>query len=362
MPQIEIPKPEYWERSSAAVVEAGEKSAMEAARDLRRAFQNAAAAIQRETEAFKGRHEWDGGTMSLSQVRAPLGFAEIRDFRTEVNRYISEVDRLGGFDTKYKQYLHYLSARVRISRQEAYQANMRHAVESLYRNVNDSMTSGLSSAYSESYMHTMFYTARGFGFQPEFSFLNPRIISTAIKQKWLGANYSDRVWQHKDDLLKSLDTTFLRGVAQGWNPRKMAQAMAGDISTKYDRSTVSNCVRLARTEFINIANQATVAAYKEYGVINRYMFRCTLDERTSKKCGELDGKTFPVDEAETGINMPPMHPNCRSTTIPDIDDELVRELMKKSERIAKDPAGKSYYVPSDMTYVEWMAENKRRSL
>ncbi len=41
----------------------------------------------------------------------------------------------------------------------------------------------------------------------------------------------------------------------------------------------------------------------------------TLDSRTSLACRELDGKDFAVAEARAGVNYPPMHPRCRSTTI-----------------------------------------------
>ena len=30
-----------------------------------------------------------------------------------------------------------------------------------------------------------------------------------------------------------------------------------------------------------------------------------------KICAPLDGKAIPIDEAEKGVNMYPMHPNCR---------------------------------------------------
>lgn len=41
--------------------------------------------------------------------------------------------------------------------------------------------------------------------------------------------------------------------------------------------------------------------------------------------------------------------NCRTTTAPYFDDDFGH----KSERAAKDEAGKTYYVPADMKYPEW---------
>jgi uncharacterized protein with gpF-like domain len=46
-----------------------------------------------------------------------------------------------------------------------------------------------------------------------------------------------------------------------------------------------------------------------------------LDSRTSEICRELNGKRFKLSEAEVGVNYPPMHPNCRSTTQLVLDEE-----------------------------------------
>ena len=72
--------------------------------------------------------------------------------------------------------------------------------------------------------------------------------------------------------------------------------------------------RLVRTETAYIYEQATKDAYEECGV-EWYEFLATLDGRTSEVCRELDGKHFKVRDAMPGKNYPPMHPNCRSTTV-----------------------------------------------
>ena len=62
----------------------------------------------------------------------------------------------------------------------------------------------------------------------------------------------------------------------------------------------------------------------------------------------MDGKTFPREKAQVGLNYPPLHPNCRSTTIPVVDD-----LGFEESRIAKDADGKYYEVPASMKYEQW---------
>jgi hypothetical protein len=75
----------------------------------------------------------------------------------------------------------------------------------------------------------------------------------------------------------------------------------------------------------------------------------TLDSRTSEICQEMDGKTFRMSEWEVGVNAPPFHVNCRTTTIPYFDDEF----SNTGKRAARGEDGKTYYVPADTTYKEW---------
>ena len=95
-----------------------------------------------------------------------------------------------------------------------------HEIEDTCRQINNEFTDGLTDAYEDGYYHAIFDTAQGVGVQPTFTAPSKHMINAVIKQKWLGANYSDKLWIHKSQLLHSLNATFLRGVALGWNPKK----------------------------------------------------------------------------------------------------------------------------------------------
>jgi hypothetical protein len=101
----------------------------------------------------------------------------------------------------------------------------------------------------------------------------------------------------------------------------------------------------------HISNQASMDAYRGSGVVKEYEFLATLDDRTSEICQELDGKVFTLAQGKTGVNMPPMHPYCRSTTIPHFPED---ELSESSDRIARDENGKSYFVGENVTFKEWV--------
>lgn len=42
-----------------------------------------------------------------------------------------------------------------------------------------------------------------------------------------------------------------------------------------------------------------------------YVYHAVMDNATCEECRALNGKTFLKSDAKVGINLPPMHPNCR---------------------------------------------------
>ncbi len=120
----------------------------------------------------------------------------------------------------------------------------------------------------------------------------------------------------------------------------------GDRPDKAQRFITS---RLVRTEVNYFSNQGTLEGLKAAG-FTKYRFIATLDLRTSEICRKLDLKVFNIDDAEIGVNLPPLHPFCRSVIVPAYENEnrAVRT------RWARNPVtGKGTKVPADMSYDEW---------
>lgn len=42
-----------------------------------------------------------------------------------------------------------------------------------------------------------------------------------------------------------------------------------------------------------------------------YVYHAMMDDSTCETCRDLNGRVFRKDEAVIGVNLPPMHPNCR---------------------------------------------------
>lgn len=108
--------------------------------------------------------------------------------------------------------------------------------------------------------------------------------------------------------------------------------------------------REARTTLTAASQAGHHEAYVAHGV-RQYRFVATYDERTCELCGMMDRRRFPVHSAKEGYNYPPLHPNCRCTTMAVMSKE-VEDLM--APRFVKDrTTGETHKVSWDYTYAEW---------
>ena len=124
-----------------------------------------------------------------------------------------------------------------------------------------------------------------------------------------------------------------------------AQALAGGNGMRLANNQVRTIVRTTVNQVQTMASQEVYAANQD--VTSRYEYVATLDSKTTALCGSLDGKTFKYGEGP----MPPQHFNCRSTTVPVIDDD---DLRRKFPDTRPSSVGR---VSQDESYPDWLNKN-----
>ena len=235
--------------------------------------------------------------------------------------------------------------KARIDRLQATIDNSRKYCNELYKTELKSTNKLLLDTAEAAYYKTLFDITTGVEFVTSYSLFPRSRIDEILKENWSGKHFSKRIWGNTQNLADELKETLLSGFMSGQSTNKMADS----ISKKFEAS-VYNSRRLIRTEVNHVANAAEMESYKSCG-IEQYEYVATLDVKTSLMCQELDGKIFDVKDGQSGINMPPMHPHCRSTTIAHFE-----ERSKIEKRAAKDKDGKNIRVPGNMTYADWKKE------
>ena len=144
---------------------------------------------------------------------------------------------------------------------------------------------------------------------------SPKEVEMVINKIWCadGKHWSSRIWTHKDELANKLRNGIVDCISRGVSKDELTKELMRIYGTEFYKAD-----RIARTELNYVQNQSTLNRYKEMGV-EKYKILSTHDGRTCDKCADLDGKIFPIDKAEIGVNFPPFHPRCRDTIVAVID-------------------------------------------
>lgn len=232
----------------------------------------------------------------------------------------------------------------RMKRLERLNDDLDRMRESIYHSEKVGSDTFYSDLMKDSYYKATFDLQQQTGLAYSFSNLPETEIKRLRELKWTGEGYSDRIWSNTGALASNVKDELLVSLMTGRSVKDTAQAIAERFEVGQN-----NARRLVRTESAFFHNQMELLSYED-AEITKYKFVAVLDRRTSHICQEHDNKVYDRDKAVPGVNYPPMHPWCRSTTIAHDDDIDYSKL----ERRARNPkTGKVEYVPADMSYDEW---------
>ena len=148
-----------------------------------------------------------------------------------------------------------------------------------------------------------------------FTFSQDKVIRDIIDSIWCsdGKHWSNRIWSNKDALQQRIEKGLVDCVSRGLSKDEVVKQLMDDLNVGFNQSD-----RIVRTELTHIQNQACFNRYADAGV-DKFQFLAEIDSRTSTICKEHNNKIYRMNEGKTGINIPPLHPNCRSTIIPVFD-------------------------------------------
>ena len=235
----------------------------------------------------------------------------------------------------------------RMKRLERLSDDLDRMRESIYHSEKTGSDAFYSDLMKDSYYKATFDLQQQTGLAYSFSDLPETEIKRLQGLKWTGDAYSDRIWSNTGALASSVKDELLISLMTGRSVRDASQAIAERFNVGQNDAR-----RLVRTESAFFHNQMELLSYEEAD-IEKYIFVAVLDKRTSRICQEHDNQVYDRDKAVPGVNFPPMHPWCRSTTVGYDEDADYSKLKRR----ARNPeTGKVEYVPADMTYKEWYSK------
>ena len=336
---------DYWKKRFLQLEESQNKKGKDCCKEIEQQYQTSIRSIDKKINEWYGRLAVNND-VTMQEAYKLLDADELKEFKWDVNQYIKH-GRENNVNGRWVKELENASAKYHISRLEAMKMDLRQELESLIADQQKTIDKTMRNVYKDGYMHTAYEIQKGIHIGWDFSTIDKRKIDKVINNPWAadGKNFSERIWGNGTKLVGELNQILTQNIILGESPQKAIDKLAKrmDVSKRA-------AGRLVMTEqaFFSAASQRE--AFKELDV-EEFEIVATLDSHTSNICRSMDGRHFPMSKWEVGVNAPPFHVYCRSTTVPYFDDE--EELGIVGERAARNDDGEVYYVPGNMTYKEW---------
>lgn len=148
-----------------------------------------------------------------------------------------------------------------------------------------------------------------------------------------------------------LNKVIRRGYSEGWTNDEITRVLRGTKRLNYKDGLLpalgKHNAAIVRTAVQHVSSLAREATWSENrDLVRKYRWVSVLDSRTSSQCRSLDSKVFKIGKGP----RPPIHINCRSTTVP-----IVTGFEDLADALVSDERGKG----KGMSYYEWLkTQNK----
>lgn len=307
----------YWAEQAKARMRANAQRSDDYTAELLGLYQDSAAKVEAGVNTLFARYAVDN-ELTYAEASRLLAGKEYSTWRKSMEGYLAECSGAAKGSKAYLE-LNTLAAKSRISRQEQLLANIYRDMIDLAGDSAVKLEDLLGDMYKVNYLESCWRLQRGIGMGFSVAKVNRTALREVLAHRWSERTFSEAVWGQCDHLAALAKREITMGLIQG----SSVQQMARNINAVMDKGMMA-AERLVRTECKYFANQGELQGYREHGV-KRYRF-VGGSEGSSSSCGcaDLNGQTFPIEEAVAGINYPPIHPNCLCIVVADFEE---RELL-----------------------------------
>ena len=331
---------EYWINREKEKLKAHLGDVTKTEKILHRNLKKASKDIEEEIYKLYSRYSKEN-RLSYAEANKLLTGPKYKEWRMDLKDYVDEITKTDNKELLLE--LNTLSAKSSITGLEEQLYQIQKILDRDYIFKHKEVKKLLKAGVKNSFTQTAYTIENLNGFHTSFSMISQKDIEDIIKLPWSGKNYSSRLWANRTKLKDRVQEQIVQATIQGKGLRQCIK----DVSETME-ATREVTKRLINTEHAYACSQGDLKMYEEFG-IDRYEYVATLDSKTSDICRGLDGKVYKRSEAISGVNFPPTHPHCRSTTVPaDV------ETLGDETRIAKDSKGNYIYLKANTTYEDYI--------
>lgn len=223
------------------------------------------------------------------------------------------MEQMDEFAEKYPQYAHLLPVRESIYRLDRLQG-LQYSVFMAQANIAGYTNEQLTEYETKLAQQGLNYSMETLGFGKNFYSINDNIVQEFVDVPWCnGENFSTRIWNDTQRVAEYINRDMAQAFARGDSYDRIVK----DVRRRFGVNR-SNAYRLVFTEGTYVMAESSIKPFEED--FTQYEYSPILDSKTCEICRALNGKIFDISERQPGVNFPPMHPWCRCTWLPYVDN------------------------------------------
>lgn len=220
---------------------------------------------------------------------------DVTKFAKKAEKAVKEKD----FSPKTNSWLRTYNLKMKVSRLELLKAELALEIQNLTTEVNEVF----DKARRDEYLAEFKRQAGILGISSNGA---KKRMQSVLDADFYGQKFSSRIWG-SNGLQANLQGEVSSSLSRIFTDMMGYKQEMGRLAKKYETSK-ANAQRLLKTEIARINADTQLAMLKENGFTHMIF---VAEPGACDICGPLDQKAIPIAKVEKGVNMFPMHPNCR---------------------------------------------------
>ncbi|MGC7647683.1 minor capsid protein [Staphylococcus epidermidis] len=293
---------EYWLERAQNVIKAESLADAQAIVEVERIILQMYSEIAKELLAFYAKYATDTG-LTIQEIMKKADEFDVYAFRNKAKKYVKRKD----FSDEANNALKLYNLSMKVSREKLLKQQLDLIVKDSTLDIQDKIENKLVDAVDRE-------VERQTHILGEHVKIDDTEVKAVVNSNFKGVNWSIRLWQDMAVVQKEVERTTSNVLLRGRHPNEYIKDFKKQTNT-----TTYNASRLLVTESARVQAESQKLTYlKDLGEDGEYKYVAKIDKKTSKICHSLNGKVFKVKDMIPGVNAPPMHPWCRSTTVPHV--------------------------------------------
>lgn len=302
---------EYWEKRTRDHLSYEHMADRAVAERMRNIISNHMHHVKSDLENYYLKYAEDE-ELTAGEAKRLISEVDLEEYKQLAEYYVQNRDKKNiAFSDKANSEMKLYNVTMKVNREQLILARMTEHLKNLGGEIQAEMEDYLEDSTVREFKHQAHLLGN---IDLSDTQLKAIINSTHLSDKKI---WSDRLWENLGAVQNEVDRTIKDVLLRGRHPDEGVKRL-----TELTGRSSYEARRLLITETARVQSEAQYISYTERN-IKQFRFIATIDSRTTKQCRRTHLEIFDMSEWRIGINVPPLHQFCRSSTAPHIDPEKV---------------------------------------